>query len=401
MNRFTPNVGNSTSPGRGAGTMRRTGNRLLNLGIADLAGACLTGVGFAGLTLFSLGLSFSDARAEFSETASLSGSALAVHNLIGKVTVEGYDGLEFQVTATVKGSDGSRENVRVESGSGADAHFRVVYPKREDDFVYPPLGYGSTTTFTLSEGEDDEHWLMQLFSGINGDRIRVRGHGKGLEAWADITVKVPRGKSVKVRLGVGEAVATNVDGDVDLAVHSGSLEGDHVRGELRLDSGSGSVLAREVDGDLWADTGSGNVLVDGVRGRKVTIDTGSGRVDASGIECDALAIDTGSGSIDALNCAADDARLDTGSGSIEAAFTRVGDGRFLFDTGSGSIDLHLPREATGDFEADTGAGNIRIEVHDPRNIEKGENNASFTLGSGAAHFKLDTGSGQIRITQEM
>ena len=81
-----------------------------------------------------------------------------------------------------------------------------------------------------------------------GGRVRITGSGSGLEAYADLVISVPEGKSVNVYLGVGDITASNVKGD------------------LRLDTSSGRVDVTGTKGDLSVDTGSGDVKVTGASG---------------------------------------------------------------------------------------------------------------------------------------
>ena len=334
---------------------------------------------------------------DFEASASLQCQSLKVENLIGEVTIEGWDGSTFEVVASIQGADATRQSMRLETVEGTNATVRIIYPKGEDEFVYPRLGRGSRSTFSLDDRDREDGWLSALLGG--GDRISVRGSGRGTETWADLSIKVPRGKELDVKLGVGAMSAEKIEGAVSLLTHSGAIEAFDITGDVSLDSGSGSVKSSDVKGNLSIDTGSGQVNVDGVKGSRVSIDTGSGSVSASGIECEHFVIDTGSGSIESIGCAADDAKFDTGSGSIEVAFTRMGGGSFMFDTGSGGVDVLLPDDVSVMVDAETGAGNIQVDVHRPTTVDKQESSVRFTLGDGDARMHIDSGSGTIRIAQ--
>jgi len=353
----------------------------------------------AGVALGALVAIGTAAQADFTANASLSARSLKVENLVGEITVEGTDGATFEIDASIQGRDATRETMRLETVEGDAAIARVLFPKGEDEFVYPRLGRSSRTTFSFTDQDREDGWLSALLGGLARDQISVRGSGRGIEAWADLTIRVPRGKEVRVKLGVGEISAANVDGNISLLTHSGKIDGNDLKGDVKLDTGSGAVVVNDVAGNLSVDTGSGSVRVNGVKGQRVSIDTGSGSVTAADIDCESFSIDTGSGSIEGIGCAADDAKFDTGSGSIEVSFERVGAGNFVFDTGSGGIDVLLPEQISADIEAETGAGNIQVDVHKPQDVEKHDSSVRFTLGAGQAQMKIDSGSGTIRIAQ--
>jgi len=197
------------------------------------------------------------AWADFEERKSFSGNSLVVHNLIGDVTVKGHAGGEFEVRVQVQGRDASRETIEIRA---EDGELTVVFPlERERDYVYPRLGSGSRTSFSMSR--DESGWLGALFEGLSGRRVTVRGSGSGMQVWADVEVLVPNGKNLEFYLGVGEINASEVSGDLRLDGHSGNMTASKIAGNLVVDTGSGGVTVNDVDGDLLVDTGSGSVSV--------------------------------------------------------------------------------------------------------------------------------------------
>lgn len=316
----------------------------------------------------------SAARAGFDESLELAGDTLVLRNLIGEVEIVGHDGSSFEVEIHVQGPDATAGRVRIERTEGPSAEVAIRFPLEESKhFVYPRLG--GDVSISLDDGGS---WLAKLFGG---GRVHVASHGSGLEVWADATVRVPRGKRIVVDHGVGRVVAADVDADVDLSTRSGSIDVRDARGSIVLDTGSGSVTAERVDGDLDVDTGSGRVSLADVRGGRVHVDTGSGAVEADHI-------------------GADEMLIDTGSGSVRLALDRMGPGRFVVDTGSGGIELALPADASAEVRADTGSGGIRIDLPEGYRVHKQDRDeAELTVGEGAAEVVLDTGSGEIHISQ--
>ena len=99
---------------------------------------------------------------------------------------------------------------------------RVIYP--DGEIVYRELGRGANTTLrvlddgTFNDREDrgrEGHWSDE------GRRVRIAGSGGGLDAHADVRIAIPAGKRVEVYLAVGQAFASNVDGDLRVDVAAG------------------------------------------------------------------------------------------------------------------------------------------------------------------------------------
>ena len=335
---------------------------------------------------------------EFQESLSLDAETLIVTNLVGKIEIRGHSGDDFRVEVHVRGEDASRENIHIESDEGRRATVDVVFPLRDErEYVYPELGH-SETSFSLHRGTQGEGgWLHRLFGAVGGDRVRVRGSGRGLEVWADLEILVPAGGGVRVYHGAGDIVATNVTGDLLLDSQSGTIEAEDVTGEFTADTGNGHIGVRNMTGEVNCDTGSGHVEMIGVRGPVVHVDTGSGNVELRDVACEDLSVDTGSGTVHAYEIAAEEANIDTGSGGVSAEFVHMGRGDFVIDTGTGGIHLILPADASADIVADTGSGRIDIDVADAEIRHRERDEVALRVGRGDARVQLDTGSGSISI----
>ncbi len=327
------------------------------------------------------------------------GDELLLVNLIGEIRIRPGDGPAFELEVTRDGHDADRIEVVVNDGSQARVLIRFPV-KEERRYVYPRMGFGSSSTFSLEGLTGKKESWLELLGWTGTDQIKVSGRGHGLEAWADVTVRVPAGKRVEVRHGIGSIAAEGTAGDLALDICSGSISVSHLHGSLLADTGSGSVQLSDVTGAVKVDTGSGSVDLSDCSGPQIDVDTGSGSVDAARIECEELVIDTGSGTVHALGIGADTARIDTGSGSVDLKLTRIGSGRFLVDTGSGSIDLYLPPDASAVVNAETGAGSVDADVDAAHILASDEGSLSLRIGDGAAaRVDLDTGSGSIHISQ--
>jgi lia operon protein LiaG len=338
---------------------------------------------------------------EFTETMRVDGDDLQLVNLIGEVQMVRGSGDEYEIEINVRGADASRDVITIERTGGRDNVVRVVFPvDTEKSFVYPKMGRSkSTISFNTHEHHNDSFW-SKVVGAVKAPRIKVSGKGRGMEVWADVIIKVPRGKSANTKLGVGEIIATGIEGDIVLDISSGRVSAEDIKGSVVGDTGSGSVTFKSIRGKVNADTGSGSVHIEDCKGSVISADTGSGSVMVKGVDCTKLDIDTGSGRVKALDVKTDSARIDTGSGSIVLELKEMGNGKFVLDTGSGSIDLILPSNASARVSCDTGSGGIDVDL-DGVNIGRRNHNddVNFTVGDGDARVIMDTGSGGITVRQ--
>jgi lia operon protein LiaG len=330
-------------------------------------------------------------NAQTTDRRSVSGPAVAIYNLAGRVRIEGGGASDVVVEVTRGGADAGR--LRIETGPrGEWQTLRVIYPA--DRIVYPRLGgWGSRTTLRV----DDQGFFNESgdWSGRGRDRVEIRGSGSGLEAWADLRVVVPRGKRVALHLAAGEATVSNVDGDLAVDVSAASITTDHTRGRLSLDTGSGSVRVTDAQGSVNLDTGSGSVTVADIRGEDLRMDTGSGSITGRNIEVQTLSADVGSGGIRLSGVKASRVSLDTGSGGTEVELlTDVED--VNIDAGSGSVSLRLPAGAGAEVEIETGSGGIETDF--PIQVSRWERNyLRGRLGDGKGRIRIDSGSGRVRL----
>jgi lia operon protein LiaG len=323
------------------------------------------------------------------EVHRVAGTDVAIYNVAGRAEVRAGSASEVVIRMTRGGSDAAQLTVETGEIRGRST-LRVIYP--DDEIVYPELGRGSNSTFSVrSDGTFGDG------GGDGGDRVRIRGSGNGLEAWADLVIEVPTGISASVYVAAGRMNAQGVSADLRLDIAAGEITATDITGSLVIDTGSGSVTASRVRGDLSVDTGSGSVRVSDVVGDAVELDTGSGGVNATGIEAATVNVDTGSGGVELLRVSAPSVVVDTGSGSVEVDLLTDVD-LLEVDTGSGSVTVRAPANLGAAVEIDTGSGGIDLDFPlEVRSVRR--DRVSGNLGDGDGVITIDTGSGSIRIVR--
>jgi len=359
-------------------------------------------VGGALATLFLLGLLLlalaADGLVAMKATAapanaerhSVSGSHVAIYNLVGEVQVEAGSGRDVEVFVGVGGPDG--DQLRVEEGPiGGKQTLRVIYPSRK--ILYRALGRGSSSNMNVAEDGTFNDRNGRAF--VLPRRVTISGSGDGLEAHANLRIAVPSGQKVDVYLGAGRVNVSNVSGTLLVDVASASVTSQNTQGRLTLDSGSGSLTVENAEGDISLDTGSGSVEVVNIKGGTLHVDTGSGTIEGNALEVDVLNLDTGSGSIDVSGVDASKVMLDTGSGSVRLSLDSDVDDLSV-DTGSGDVTVYVPRTLGAEFAAETGSGGISSSL--PMEVvSKSRDSMRGRLGDGRGRVYLETGSGSIRL----
>lgn len=339
----------------------------------------------AGVTLAAIAVSTTPAQGQ--ESFELAGDAAAIWNLAGSVSITG-GGSAVTVAVRRGGSDGARLAMQtgpidLRGDVGRVSSLRVVYPG--DEIRYADAG--DTEVQVRDDGT--------FYRGDGGRKVKIRSSGNGLDAYADMDVRVPAGRTVLVYLAVGAVEVSNVDGNLTVDVGSADIRATSTRGSLALDTGSGDITLDDARGDVVLDTGSGDVDVRGVSEGELLVDTGSGDVSGGRIAVSSLSVDTGSGDVTLDEVRAPEVMVDTGSGEVSLTFD-TGPAEVSVDTGSGDVELTLPSSWTGAVEFDTASGDIhtdfRVTVE-----EMDDDYLRGRIGEGGGSLEVDTGSGDIRL----
>lgn len=332
----------------------------------------------------------------------LKGDSVAIYNLVGQLRVEAGTGSDVVVEITRGGADAATLEMQTGEIRGRET-LRILYP--DDVIVLPDWGRGWNTTLRVRDDGTfgDDNWGGGARRGFrDGREVRITGRGRrgggGLEAFADLRVLVPAGKTVGLYLGVGKATITNVDGAIGVHVASADVAAERTRGSLRIETGSGNVDVRDAAGDVSLGSGSGDITVAGMRGTRLRLETGSGNVTLTDGKATALSIETGSGDIEATGAESDELSFDTGSGNVNVALTATFRS-LTIETGSGDVTLKVPPAVGAQVDLDTGSGDIDLGglTLQVRRIER--DHVTGTLGDGKGRLSVETGSGNVRLVK--
>jgi lia operon protein LiaG len=326
------------------------------------------------------------------ERRTVSGDRIAIYNLAGKLGVEAGSGSDVVVEITRRGRDANQ--LRFEEGTiRGQETVRVIYPA--DHIIYPGLERSDRTSLTVREDGTwgDDH------SGRHSDgdrnRVEISASGRGLEAYADMRVLVPRGQRVAIYHAVGEARIVNVDADLAVDVAQSSITAEHIRGHLSLDTGSGSVSVTDAQGELDLDTGSGSVTISNVRGETLRIDAGSGSIRGSDIDVSDLKADVGSGGVHLERVRAGRVNVDAGSGGTELELLSSIE-NLKVEAGSGGVTVRLPESTNAEVDIETGSGGIDTDF--AVQVTRFEQRHMVgRIGNGRGRIRIESGSGDVRL----
>jgi lia operon protein LiaG len=344
------------------------------------------------LALSTLAGASLDAQTAATEQRSIKGTQVAIYNLVGRVRAVAGTGDAVGVEITRGGRDASQ--IRIETGAlrGRET-LRIVYPS--DRIVYPMWSRSRSTMNVRSDGTfgdwDGEDWRTRA----RDDRVEIRGYGDGLEAYADLTVRIPKGQKIELFLGVGRMDVTNVEGSVVIDVSAAEVDVSGVTGSLDLDTGSGRVAVRDVTGDLYIDTGSGGVSVDRAKGNILNLDSGSGGVQSSDMEFKEIRADVGSGGLRMYRVKSPNVTAETGSGGVVLELLTDVE-RLSVETGSGGATIRVPATLSAEVEAETGSGGFSTDF-EITTRRMGRNHISGRIGEGKGRIRIEAGSGSVRL----
>lgn len=334
-------------------------------------------------------------RAQQAERYTLEGDEAAVYNLVGDLRVEAGQGA---VTVQVTRGGAAAAQLKVAHGDldGRDA-LRVIYPS--DRIAYAGLEHGSSTHLRVRDdgtfGDAEEWGRHHRDWDDDGHRVTISGAGAGLDAHADLLVRVPPGSRVSLNLAVGRVTITNVQAELAVDAHDAPVSSTGTRGALSIDVGSGAVQVTQAEGELSVDTGSGRVELTRCKGSRLSVDTGSGDVTGSDLQATEIDIDTGSGEVRLAGIAAPRLTQETGSGSVSADL-HADVSELSVETGSGDVTVKAPPSLGAGIEIETSGGDIETDL--PLQVTRqSRDHVVGQVGDGRGRIAIETGSGGIKL----
>ena len=328
------------------------------------------------------------AHAQEGEQFSLGGSDVGIYNLVGSIRAVRGSGSDVIVTVAKSGKDAGE--LRVEHGPiHGRQTLRVIYPARRITFGDDDRRWGNHTTVRVEDdGTFDDN-------DDGGSRVEISSRSGGLEARADLTVAIPAGKQVSLRLAAGEVNVTNVNGELSIGVDAARVTTKGTSGGLSLNAGSGEVSITDAQGGVSLDTGSGGITLGQIRGDRLAVNAGSGRLSATDINATDIDLDLGSGGATLRNVTATTLKMDCGSGSTEIDL--VSDIRLLdIDAGSGGVTVWIPATLGAKVDIETGSGGIDLGV--PVTVSRWDSDHVVgTIGDGQGTIRIEAGSGGVRL----
>lgn len=301
--------------------------------------------------------------AQTTQRYELTGQTASVFNLAGTVQIEAGGGGGVQVEVARGGADAGKLEIDADGGI-----LRVRYPG--DRIRYSKMDHDGSTSLRVDEdGSFGDHHG-------GGRRVRVSRDEGDLEAWADLRIAVPSGRSLDLHLAVGRISASNVNGRLRIQAAAAPVTVTGGEGDLSISTGSGDVELSGRNGDVSAETGSGAVTGSRIESTRLRAESGSGEIRLSGIRAPDLALHTGSG----------DVTLELGS-AVQV---------LNVETGSGDVSIVAPSGLGAQLEIETGSGDIESDF--PLSVTRsGRHHLIGTIGDGRGRVSVETGSGGVRL----
>ncbi len=280
----------------------------------------------------------------------------------------------------------------------------------------------------FSDGEIKIHNIAGKVTVIGWDRsdIAIEGHlGQDVDELefdvssrrAEIRVKVPRGRSRKIRTEL--TIHVPMQNTVDISTVSATIEveGLHgarhamesVSGSIRVRATSGAMDISSVSGQISIDDADGDVEIESVSGavqvkgdyQNANVDTVSGAVRLDGAR-KTIRAETVSGSMRLHGNALEELKVEAVSGSIVYTGDLSDRAEVRANSLSGSIRLELDRPLEGEYDLKTFSGSIRCDLG-PSSITRSKGRGKhlvFTNGKGKAHIQAETFSGSLTISTQ-
>ena len=352
--------------------------------------------------VFLVGLSLLASVAHASEAVrtirtELSGadaSSFQIENLAGTMWISEGTGDVVTVVATVHADNQAlADAVSIErvAGSAGTTTLRVRYP------------YDKVSTFRYEAPGHGGDWSLLDFGSrtstdYDGHHVRV-SHNRGTTLYADLDVKVPKGRQLaSFRHLIGRVEANGLQGNLHFSVESADLRLRKLEGEIVLEGSSGDIKASDIRGSWKSEFSSGDCRLDGFDGDLFSFQAESGDLVARDVKARRVRTETSSGDVNISFADVEEFSAEASSGDVALRL----DGKRLkaidVTTSSGDVSLRLPSDEAFDARADLSSGDVNIGFADVTEIRQGRRNLDYQRGTGGANIHVKTSSGDLTIS---
>ena len=320
--------------------------------------------------------------------------AIAVENLVGKMTIRSGGNGETVVVATIHAeSKELADSVSVERlAAGAKTTVHVRYPLgRYSSLRYPSLG-----------GEE-EHGLLRLFNHswsdahYDGESVRIGNHG-GKLLFVDLDVRVPAGRlDLEFQNLVGRLNAEGLEGKLRFVLESCDARLERLSGDLAATGSSGDIRAFDIQGSWESRFSSGDLFVERFHGDSFRFSARSGDLRARELSAKKFESHTSSGDVRLHDAEIGEFSGRATSGDIEVELRSPGLTQFAARVSSGDVILRLPGESAFQASVRQTSGDFRVRFHGGERFIAEDRTVGYRLGSGGAKIDVDTTSGDFTI----
>ena len=186
----------------------------------------------------------------------LEGQRVAIYNLVGNVEVVQGSGPDVVVEMRRGGQNANRLRSKVSDINGRKT-LCVMYPGNR--IVDPRGRVRGITNFSsaginIGPGMNMSGGMIMLdvredgtFGGSGGQPVAITNSGPGLQAYLDLTVRVPPGRDVAIHVGLGKLSARDAEANLTLHNLVGDVEVSGMKRTPTITAETGSVF---VNGQL-------------------------------------------------------------------------------------------------------------------------------------------------------
>ena len=274
---------------------------------------------------------------------------------------------------------------------------RVSVSNVSGDITVSTIGGDEVSIDAVKHGTRSAFDRVTVVIDDRPGRVDISTEYSRIGRWGNTNV------SVDYTIGVPEGAA------VDLKSVSGTVRVSAVKGSVRLQSISGNVVTAGAPRVEFAKTVSGNLELNGVSfDGDLSVAVISGTLRANGLKARSLDINSVSGDVLLRNAACERVSARTISGSFEYAGTLARNGRYDVASHSGDVRFALGDGTGFELSAGSFSGSVRSDYAGTLDIGRGRGRGrgpnrgpgqtvQATIGDGSARLELHTFSGNIVI----